>query len=129
MPKAPEACELVLCKRYVVDPQLAEQSLVGLLHGFQSPTFPFRAPDFTVYAALTGGKGEGRMVLELMRLETEEVVHSFTKWYACLADGLVATFEKQFRGCVFPAPGRYAFALKFEGEDVARRVVDIIKKR
>src|SRR5689334_1274 len=84
VPKVPKAAALILCKRYHVDPQAGEQSLIGVFHAFWARTFPYRAPEFTVYAALTGGKGEGRMVLEIMRMETEQVVYGFTKWYACL---------------------------------------------
>jgi len=129
MPKAPNAAALFLCKRYHVDPQAAEQSLIGVFHTFRSRVFPFAAPEFAVYAALTGGDGEGRMVLEVMRLETEQVVYSFTKWYACLSDNLVATFEKTVRPCVFAAPGRYSFTLRFEAEEVTRRIVDVLRKR
>jgi hypothetical protein len=82
IPRAPKSVPLVLCKRYHIDSQAGEQSLIGVFHSFRSGVFPFRAPDFTIYAALNGGDGEGRMVLEVMRLETGQVVFRFTKWYA-----------------------------------------------
>ncbi len=129
MPKAPKPVGLILCKRYHVDPQVAEQSLIGVFHAFWARTFPYRAPEFTVYAALTGGKGEGRMVLEIMRMETEQVVYGYTKWYACLGDNLIATFERTVRQCLFPAPGRYSVTLKFEDQEVAQRIVDVFKKK
>ena len=69
------------------------------------------------------------MVLEVMRLETEQLVYSFTKWYACVGDNLVATFERTVRPCVFAAPGRYSFTLKFEGQAVAQRIVDVLKQK
>jgi hypothetical protein len=128
MPKAPKASPLVLCNRYHVDPLAAEQSLVGVFHAFWGHAFPYRAVEFTVYAALIGGSGDGRMVLTVMRLETEEVVYKHTKWYACLSDNLVATYEQVVKQCVFPAPGRYSFSLAFEGQDVASRIVDVLRR-
>jgi hypothetical protein len=67
MPKAPEPVAIVLCKRTHVDPQAAQMFLVGVFHSRRFSSFPTRPPQFTVYAALHGGAGQGTMHLTMAK--------------------------------------------------------------
>jgi hypothetical protein len=92
-------------------------SVVNVFHALHFPTFPSRRQNFSVYAALYDGEGEGTMEsmeLVLSRLETEEDRILHRRWFTFPGRGQVANVEIPVIGCVFPAPGRYGFSLIFD---------------
>jgi hypothetical protein len=128
MIKLPRVIGLHLCKSLGVDTASAELSLVGIFHSLTFSVWPAPAQPFTAYALLHDGAGEGTMELVVNRLETEEDVYRQRRWFALPGRGLLIHLETRVRRCVFPAPGRYTFTLRFDGKDLAQRPLDVYAK-
>jgi hypothetical protein len=127
MPKAPEPVALVLCEKMHIDPQAGKMSLVGVFQGLRFPSFPTPVQRFTAYAALHGGEGEGTMQLTIAKADTEVEVHNSTKWRGFADPDLITMYEGIVKDCVFPAPGRYIVTLRFDGDILTQRVLDILQ--
>src|SRR5437879_1578853 len=93
MVKQPQVLGLILCERLQVDPAVAQLSLVGVFHSLRFRHFPAQARAFAAYAALYGGEGEGTMELVCRRMETEEDIYFYRRWYACPPRGIVVHLE------------------------------------
>jgi hypothetical protein len=78
-----------------------------------------------VYAALHGGEGQGTMHLMVAKADTEEIIYETKKWRGFSDPDLITTYEEIVRDCTFPTPGRYIITLRFDGEIVTQRVLDI----
>jgi hypothetical protein len=125
MARLPTVVSLMLCETLAVEPHLGRLSLVGLFHSRSFHAFPTPPQRFTVYAALFGGVGEGTIELMITRLETERDIHRYQRWHAFPDRNLTANLEIKLVKCVFPAPGRYALSLRFDGRELTRRYLDI----
>lgn len=128
MPKPPEPVALVLRERMHIDTQAVQMSLVGIFHSRRFRSFPTAGQRFTAYVALHGGEGEGTMQLTIAKADTEEVIHETERWRAFADPDLITMYEGPVQNCVFPAPGRYIVTLRFDGEIVTQRVLDIFQE-
>ncbi len=124
----PELVSLVLCDRIEMNPAARQYSLVGLFHSRRFASFPSPVQEFSAYAALHGGVGEGRITLVIAHAATEEEVYRFQRWTAFPGRGLISTFEAPVRKCVFPEPGRYFVTLRFEDMILTHRPLDIFQE-
>jgi hypothetical protein len=127
MARLPVVVGLVLCETLAVEPQSARMSLVGTFHNRYFRRFPTPPQRFTAYAALDGGMGEGTIELRVTRLETEQEILRYRKWYAFSDPDLTANLEIKLRKCVFPAPGRYGLSLRFDGDELTYRHLDVFR--
>lgn len=127
MLRLPIAMGLVLCERLDIDPLARRMSLVGVFHSLRFRNFPTSPQRFTVYAALYGGIGEGTMELMITSLETEQDIHRYRRWQVLPVRGQIGTLEIRLQRCVFPAPGRYALKLSFDGGEATVRYLDILR--
>ncbi len=125
--KYPKVFGLVLCAEldFVSRPGVA--SLVGVFHALRFHSFPTARQRFTVYTALYGGSGEGTMELTICQLETERDIHRWRRWFKCPGRGQVVNYEMVLRSCIFPSAGKYAFTLKFDGHELATRLLTIYR--
>ena len=129
MLQLPVVLGLTLCDRMEVDRQARRISLVGLFHRLKFSSFPTSPQQFTVYAAVTDGVGEGVLRLAVTRLETGDTIYRYSRWVAFSADRLSPLhLEIKVRCCVFPAPGRYALELSFDGQSVNDRPLKIVEE-
>ncbi len=128
MPRAPKGVSLVFCDRMQIDPSRAEMSLVGLFLARQFRTFPTPPQQFTAFTLLYGGQGEGRMVLDIKRADSEVRIYRYQRWTGFAFPDRVTMCEIPVTRCVFSSPGRYIAELKFEGEIVSQRVLDVVKE-
>lgn len=129
MAKLPEVVALMLCEKLNVDTQTGQVSLVGIFNSLRFADFPTAPQSFTVYVALLGGAGEGKMKLVINRLETESDIYAIQKWVAFPNRWMIVNLEIRLRECVFPSPGRYSLQLCFDDRDLAQRYLDIIRTR
>jgi hypothetical protein len=127
MIKLPQVIGLYPCERIDLNTQTGQVSLIGVFHSLHFRTLPAARRKFTVYAALYDGMGEGIMDLLITRLETEQDIYYYEKWYAFPGRGVLAHVDMPVTKCGFPAPGRYAFKLRFDQRDVTQRLVDIYR--
>jgi hypothetical protein len=116
---------LVVCETLAIEPMNGRMSLVGIFHTRHVPRFPTPPRGFTVYAALYGGTGEGTMELVVTRLETEEDIYRYRRWFAFPRGVRLINLEIKTRKCVFPAPGRYALSLRFDGQELTHRYLSV----
>jgi hypothetical protein len=123
--RLPRAFGLVLCDRMAFDPGTAEVSLVGIFQARRFRNFPSPPQRFTVYTTLYDGVGEGTMEVVVSRLETEEDVGSYKKWFTLPGRGQVVNLALELKRCVFPAPGRYGVLLCFDGKEITDRYLEI----
>jgi hypothetical protein len=129
MIQVPVVVGLTLCEMMSVDPERGRVSLDGVFHTLRLSDFPLEPRRFTVYAALTDGVGEGLLKLTVTRLQTNRIIYSFRRWFAFPSDRLEpVNMEIRVTRCIFPASGRYAFALLFDDEMAAERTVHILEK-
>jgi hypothetical protein len=128
VPRPPRVLGLVLCERFAVDPAALEVSLLGVFHRFFVDAWPATTA-FTVYAGLQGGRGEGTMQLLVTRLETEQDIYRYRRWFAVPDTDLTVHLEIQVRNCVFPAPGRYRVSLWIDNAELAARLVDLVERQ
>src|SRR5262249_33878229 len=84
---------------------------------------------FTVFALFFDGEGEGTMELVCTRLENEQDVWNYHRWYTFPGRGLPAYLEVKATKCVFPAPGRYRLKLRFDSQDLTDRYFDVARPR
>ena len=68
------------------------------------------------------------MEVVVNRLETEEDIYSYRRWFAFPRRGLFIHLEIPVRRCIFPAPGRYVFTLRFDEKELAQRPLDVYAK-
>jgi hypothetical protein len=100
-------------------------SLIGVFHIRRAPRFPTPPQGFTAFAALYGGVGEGTMDLVITRLETEQDIYRYRRWFAFPRGVRIVNLEIKVRRCIFPAPGRYALSLRFDGQELTHRYLSV----
>src|SRR5262245_51488523 len=101
MNRLPRPMSLVLCERLAFEGSPAKASLVGVFQFLVFSDFPTAPQAFTIYTALYGGKGEGTLELEIMRLETEEVIHRYRRWYHGTDPSAIVNVELLVKRCIF----------------------------
>jgi hypothetical protein len=98
---------------------------------FQSQNFsefPTSPQRFTVYAALYGGEGKGRIKLIITHLETERDIHIKDEPVTLPGRRMIMNMMLPVDNVIFPAPGRHMLTLKFEGETIMTRLFDVFPK-
>jgi hypothetical protein len=126
--RVPEVVSLIVCERLEVNPQARLLSAVGITHRPIFPNFPSPALPFTVYCGLYDGDGEGTMELAIVRLETEEQIYRYQRWFALPGCGRFLHMELPVRRCVFPAPGRYLIKLSLDRKFLAERLIEVARR-
>lgn len=106
MAKPPRAVGPLLCHPITFTPP-AVMSLVGLFNARTCPGWPAPPDPFYFYALLLGGEGDGLMELVVLHAATEQIVSRYRHWYTV------------------PRPGRYLVSLRFDGEIVTQRPLDV----
>jgi hypothetical protein len=129
MAKVPSVIGLLLCERLDVDPATGTVSAVGIVQALRFPSFPTPPPLLTAYAGLYGGEGEGTIEWAIQQMATEKDIHRYQRWVTFPDPSLILNLEIRLRKCVFPAAGRYSFFLRFDGQDIARRFLDVYSTR
>jgi len=103
-------------------------SLVGVFNSLRFPSFPTPPQRFTVYAALHGGDGQGTITLTVSRAITEAKIRQSQWWRGFSDPDLITMFEGTVEKCVFPTAGRYLVTLRFDGEIVTQRILDVFQE-
>jgi len=104
-------------------------SVVGVLHGLGFDEFPTPPRPLTLYCALYGGEGEGTIQLVVSKWPEETDIYLYERWLGFPYKDEFATLEIILRKCIFSAPGRYCFQLRFEEELLERRFFDVREER
>ncbi|SRR5579883_2645929 len=123
--RLPKVLGLVLCWAFEVDRAAGEVLLRGIFNALHFRDWPSPPQRFAVYSVLQDGVGEGTIKLEVVRLETEQVVHRYQKWVALPGRGSYFNLVIPITNGIFPSPGRYKVALYFDNQELSGRLLDI----
>jgi hypothetical protein len=72
-----------------------------------------------------GGEGEGVMEFMVLNAATEQMIYRYQHWYAVPSPDLPIHFLQRIQRCVFPQAGRYLVSLRFEGDILLQRHLDV----
>jgi hypothetical protein len=100
-------------------------SLLGLFNQRSYAQWPSPLDPFFFYTLLLGGDGEGLMEFVVLSAATEQMIYRYQHWYAVPSPDLPIHFLQKIQRCVFPLPGRYLVSLRFEGEILTQRQLDV----
>ena len=123
--RLPKVLGLVLCWAFEVDRTAGEVSLRGIFNALHFREWPSPIQRFTVYSVLHDGVGEGTIKLEVVRLETEQVIHRYQRWVTLPGRGNYFNLVIPITKGIFPSPGRYRVVLHFDNRELSDRVLDI----
>src|SRR5262245_27278010 len=123
--KLPEALGLLLCNKFSMVNNPPRIVLDGLFTSLRCAAFPSTPMAITTYAALFDGRGEGEMRLTCTRLETEEDFYYYGRWCSFVVSGQTIHYPIVIPRMVFPAPGRYAFSLSFDRQQLSTCYCDV----
>jgi len=104
---------MLLCEIFITDAATGKKTLVGLFDRLTAPDFPMVAQGFTLFARLTDMNGKYAVRFDLVSLEDEERMASFTAEMQSPPDRLATgDLAVQFPpGIKFERPGRYEFQM------------------
>ena len=128
MAKPPRAIGPILCRDVTIMPSQATMSLVGLFNSRSHAQWPSPLEPFFFYALLVGGEGEGLMEFAVLDAATEQMIYRYQHWYTVPSPDLPVHFLQRIQRCVFPLPGRYLVSLRFEGEILMQRHLDVLQE-
>jgi hypothetical protein len=105
---------LLLCKETIIQEGTKNITLVNCFTQLSVDAFPSPPQSFYVFAALTGGLGDGIIQSLAHRLDTFEEIYSVER-QDHFPDRLVEV-RVLFRvsKCSFPVPGQYQFSLRID---------------
>lgn len=128
MVPAPAALGLTLCHEIIVERSTGNISLINTFTEWRARRFPSPPRPFCLFAVLSEGHGDGKMVIAVTRVETEEVIFSVER--AIHFPNRLAEVRIQFRHpeCSFPAAGEYYATLAIDGEWIAQRRFRVIRE-
>jgi hypothetical protein len=119
----PHVVGLTLCDHFEPRP---EPSLVGVFQGLRFSRFPSPLKSFLAYAGLYGKSSEGTIELLLSRLAGEADIYSHKRWVTFPDQFITINLFLPVR-CVFPAAGSYSMSLRFDGEVLTQRNLEIFR--
>src|SRR5262249_49506764 len=93
----------------------------------QALNFSFQHQQMGLYFCLTDAEGPYQFDIDLIYLNTEQLVCRATLPNIVIADRLqISDFGINIPSLIFPAPGRYEFRLKMEGHLIAQKDFNVL---
>jgi len=122
----PVAIGLMLCDQVIIDKDTGKPSPVGIFTGLAVDDFD-EPQRFSAFAALTNGRGQGKLELVVFRLDTGDQIYRQT--YAISFPDVLAVVNVniRIRRIEFPAAGWYDFVLRVDGEHVCQRRIRVYR--
>ena len=108
---APQALALVVCDAVHEDPSTGKRTLLGLFNGLTCRQFPAVHPALAVYAAITEGYGEYRVILRITDSEGTASLYESGTEIRFLDPRTVAEISFTFLRLRFPVAGEYRVQL------------------
>ncbi len=125
MAMPPRAISPLLCRDVTIVPGAATMSLVGLFNARSYAHWPSPIDPFFFYVLLVGGEGDGLMEFVVLNATTEQLVYRYRRWYTVPDPDLPVHVLQRIQRCVFPLPGRYLVSVRFDGEILTQRPLDV----
>jgi hypothetical protein len=126
----PSVLAILLCDTCITDAATSKKTLIGLFDRFLYTELPITPPGFTLYAKLTDMDGQYAMRIDLVNLEDEQRLASFTLDLQASQNrlgiyDLLVMFPARLQ---FDRPGRYEFQLYADEIFVGRTTVTVEKR-
>ena len=123
----PSIQAFLVSDQVIEDSVTRKKSLIGLFTHLQAVSFPFQHQQMGLYFCLTDAEGAYQFDIELIYLNTEQLVCRATLPQIVIGDRLqISDFGINIPSLVFPAPGRYEFRLKMEGHLIAQKDFNVM---
>ena len=124
----PSVQAFLVCDQVIEDSLTKKKSLIGLFTHLQAGAFPFQHNQMGLYFCLADAEGTYHFDIDLVYLNTEQLVCRATLPNISIADRLqISDFGINIPSLVFPAPGRYEFRLRMEGHLIAQKDFHVIQ--
>jgi hypothetical protein len=78
-------------------------------------------------ALLLGGEGEGLVEFAVLSAATEKLISRHQHWYTVPAPDVPVHLLQRLKRCTFPMPGQYVVSLRFDGDILAQRHLDLFQ--
>ena len=123
----PSIQAFLVSDQVIEDSVTRKKSLIGLFTHLQAVSFPFQHQQMGLYFCLTDAEGAYQFDIELIYLNTEQLVCRATLPRIVIGDRLqISDFGINIPSLIFPAPGRYEFRLKMEGHLIAQKDFNVM---
>jgi hypothetical protein len=123
----PSIQAFLVSDQVIEDSVTRKKSLIGLFTHLQAVSFPFQHQQMGLYFCLTDAEGAYQFDIELIYLNTEQLVCRATLPRIVIGDRLqISDFGINIPSLIFPAPGRYEFRLRVEGHLIAQKDFNVM---
>ena len=123
----PSIQAFLVSDQVIEDSVTRKKSLIGLFTHLQAVSFPFQHQQMGLYFCLTDAEGAYQFDIELIYLNTEQLVCRATLPRIVIGDRLqISDFGINIPSLIFPAPGRYEFRLRMEGHLIAQKDFNVM---
>ena len=131
MPSAnpPILLALMLCDTIIREEGSHKYSLIGTFNSIFARSFPCVHPSFSVYLALTDGRGQVPCTLRMLELESGKEVFALKGTVDFKDPTGVAEIPFLIHQVRFPKPGEYALEFQADGELLGTRKLRIQKAK
>ncbi len=118
----PSVQAFLVCDQVIEDSLTKKKSLIGIFTHLQTVSFPFHHQHMGLYFCLTDAEGLYHFDIDLIYLNSEQLVCRATLPNIEIGDRLqISDFGINIPFLIFPAPGRYEFRLLMEGRLLAQK--------
>ena len=125
MTPPPMALGLFTCDQVIVDLDSRCPSPINMFTAISVDGFPSEPRDFSVFAVLSGGHGQGTMQVEVIRLDTGDLVYSEESGIQFVDRRRIVNAHIRIKKACFPVPGTYGVDLLVDGVPVAQRKLNV----
>ena len=123
----PTVQAFLVCDQVIEDSLTKKKSLIGIFTHLQAASFPFQHQQMGLYFCLTDAEGLYHFDIDLIYLNTEQLVCRATLPKIEIGNRLqISDFGINIPLLIFPAPGRYEFRLRMDGHLIAQKDFNVM---
>lgn len=124
----PTVQAFLVCDQVIEDSLTKKKSLIGIFTHLQTAVFPFQHQQMGLYFCLTDAEGLYHFDIELIYLNSEQLICRATLPNIEINDRLqISDFGINIPLLIFPAPGRYEFRLRMDGHLIAQKDFNVMQ--
>jgi hypothetical protein len=124
----PSVQAFLVCDSVIEDSLTKKKCLIGIFTHLQAVAFPFHHQQLGLYFCVTDAEGIYQFEIDLVYLNTEQLVCRATLPNISIGDRLqISDFGINIPSLLFPAPGRYEFRLRMEGHLIAQKDFHVVQ--
>lgn len=124
----PSVQAFLVCDQVIEDSLTKKKTLVGIFTHLQAAAFPFQHQHMGLYFCLTDAEGTYHFDIDLVYLNSEQLVCRATLPNIVIADRLqISDFGINIPSLIFPAPGRYEFRLRMDSHLIAQKDFTVVQ--